>query len=772
MVSNAANSTGEELLKGFIKGRIIDASTEEGVPYASIIIAQDGKTVGGNITDTDGRFIVKDLQEGNYLLTVQFMGYESKSLPVSVGKKADQNVGLIKIKPSDKVLDGVTVSSERIKVQQQLGKKVVNITPELIAGNTNIAEVLQQIPDVNIDGDGKISLRGESNVRVLIDNKPTQLSAEEALKSLSPELVDRIDVITNPSAKYDPEGLSGIINIITKKNNIKGFNGATRLSLGTNDKYMGGMNFNYRVNKFNFFVEANAAKRRFVNEKGFTRTFDNTENVLSQNQTVGENSGFQQYKIGTDYFIDSVNTLSFYYQYFKWQQEGKNPFEQNLEDAQNKSTILGNSTSKNVNEGHQFDLNYRRDFKNGFLESDLWAMDGHGQFSTSNSQHEHGGTGTLNQRNSNFFTFQIFVPSFDYTLNINKKHKVELGYKGEYLDAFSNSENFNGSELHQFGYDYNGAISGLYSTYSTQINKLQLQAGLRAERASQTGIIKKEGQDTPFTYSYNSLFPSLTIVEPLNKKSTIGFSYSRRVRRPNIDQIAPFEVYSDPQNVQRGNPNLKPSFTNSLELSYNLNGEKYSLSVSPYTRLGNDVIRSYSFFDEQLQANVSTFDNLGSVQTYGLSLSGDVTLFKWWTTSGGVDLTHIDFNDTTYNIPNRPNMNTNFKWNNTFTLPAKFKLVTNANYSGYNYGLQNTSDPAYALTMTLSRNILQNKGNLSLRAQNIVYSGYRNHVYGLGFEEENFYIGEQPIYTVNFSYRFGNMKIAGRKRKINTQGGL
>ncbi|GJM61901.1 TonB-dependent receptor domain-containing protein [Persicobacter diffluens] len=769
----ANNEPEHAAVKGSLKGKLIDPTTSEPIPYATISLQQEEKNITGGISDESGNFVIKNISKGKYEVLFQFMGYETHQLTLDFVKGSmNINLGEVGLSPSKKLLEEVTVEGQRVKIEQQLGKKVVNITPELAAGHTNISDVLQQVPDINIDGEGNISLRGDSNVRVLIDNKPTQLSPAEALKSLPPNLVERVDVITNPSAKYDPEGISGIINIITKKNRIQGFNGMVRGGVGTGDKYNGGMNFNYRVGKFNVFAEANFSKERWNHERGFERTFEESGALLKQDQEIFRNQGFQQYKGGLDYFIDSVNTLSGYYQYFKWESTSNQPFTQSLEQA-GLPTIFrnGKGFSENMNEGHQFDLNYRREIKDGYLETDLWYMDGHGFFNSANTQKDETG-GVVSQNNNNLFTFNIFVPTLDFSKNISEKAKIELGYKGEYTDAFSNSTNNNGEENVDFGYDYYDMISAVYTTFSTQIKNMEVQAGLRAEHALQQGTIQLSEGDTPFTNEYFSLFPTLSLQQKLGEKANLGFSYSRRVRRPNIDEIAPFEVYENPQNIQRGNPDLKPSFTNSMELSYGYRPEKFTISTSAYVRLGNDIIRSYSFFEEESQANVTTSQNLGSVETYGVSVSGDVNITKWWNLSGGIDLTHIDFNDTTYTIPNRPDLNLSAKLNATFMLPWNLKIIANGNYDGNNYGLQNVSNPFYAMSMTVSKDILEKKGNISFRAQNLIYSGWSNNVYGLGFHEENYWNSENPVFYLNFSYRFGNMKARGRKRSIHTQKSL
>lgn len=771
----------EPLAKGVVTGKLIDQDNNNPVGYASVaILDADKRSITGAMSDENGEFSMNKIPLGKYVLVVQFIGYENYSEEIELTtKKSKIDLGEIVLVSSVEQLEEVEITGEKSFIENRIDKKIINVSEAMIADGNSTSEILNTLPEVNVGADGTISLRGDSNVRVLLDGKPSQMDINQILQSLPADAVDRIEVITNPSSKYDPDGLSGIINVITKKDALKGFNGNFSLNGGSNNKYSGFVGLNYRVEKLNFFAQSYMSSNQWDNERKLYRDYtDNTINNLNQYENINDDNGFRNVKLGMDYFWDSTNTSTFAYERWRWESDAFSEFTNEYmegEDVVRSNFQLGKNY--NLAQGDQFNFNHRKEFEKGNLEIDLFANIGEADISPQNAQRIGGGEWqqiSTNNNNANWFFGQVGV---DYDQQINDKSSFEVGYKGQMTDAEMRVQNINyvSDDTLAYTYPYLEQVHAAYGSYSLQLGKTRIKAGLRAETALMEGKITNSTlSDTTYTIDYQSLFPSLHVQHKLSDKNTIGVSYSRRIKRPNVMQLLPIEMSSNPQSVMVGNPGLQPSFTNSMELSYGFMGSAISFNSAFYVRHSTDIIREIVEYDKDRDLTIMTFRNLGESMTGGMSLSSNYNMLKWWEWNGSVDVYYLDIQDENeeYTIPSDATpINWSAKLSTKITPIKTLTLQLMGRYTAKNYDAQRITDPRYSMDLAIKKSVLNHKGSVSFKINNLLYSGEQRTSYGDGFIEMTDFQQENPVYRVSFSYAFGGQFQGRQKRKLQSGGG-
>ncbi|MBB6462002.1 outer membrane beta-barrel family protein [Flammeovirga kamogawensis] len=743
--------------KGQIIGGIINAQTSEAVGYATVsVLDNQGKIIGGVLSGDKGNFTIKDVYYGTYELRIQFIGYEMYK-KVIVVDKSTLNIGTVKLAVSTKQLDEVVIQGDKMMIERTIDKNIVNVTPEQASGNS-VSEFLNKIPEISVDSQGKISLRGESNVKILIDGKMSQMDITQVLQSLPASSIDKIEVITNPSAKYDPEGLSGIINIITKKNTMEGFNVGLYTEVGSRQKNNNYVGLNYRVKKFNFFASGNYGANRNEFDGTLDRTNYENNSVLRQDIDKVNRGEYHKIKVGTDYFLDSTNVITFYFEQNKYETT------QNvLTRERSEYDVLDRSYLSSKEDSYTFSLNHQKQFKKGSLETDITLNTG-----------EFDLVSNVNDDYSNLtggnFTFQAY--KVDYSQAINDKSAFDVGIHSQTIGANLLMDIKNPIGNNGYNYDYRESINSAYSSYSLKLGKFSMKAGLRAEMVNISADIIEDGKEN-YTIDYKSLFPSLHLRQQLNDHNNLGLSYSRRIQRPKISQLLPIEIAINPVSILVGNPELQPSYTNSISMDHSFYKNKFSFTTSVYFRHSTDVITSIANFDNERNITVNSYENLGVTKTGGLSLSSNYQIVKWWKIDGGINVFYLDVQDETYTIPGEKSpFNFSGKLNSSITLPKGFVFNLSGRYASIQYNAQVISDTNYALGMSIQKRILKNRGTLTLKVDDFVNSGFGSTVYGDGFEDRTYTLGEVPIYKISFNYDFGGQFKGRKNRKLHTKGGL
>lgn len=775
--------------KGKLKGTVIDSENKEGLEYATISVYKTGedRLVTGTVTDMYGHFKFENLEPGNYYLVVAFLGMNDQKIEnISIKNEEENiNVGKITMSPTSKNLSEVEIVSKRAPVEYMIDKKVITVDRQITASSGSAVEVLENVPSVKVDVEGNVTLRGSSGFTVLVDGKPTVLDPSDALRQIPASTIENIEIITNPSVKYRPDGSSGIINIITKKNHLDGLSGIVNLNAGMYGAYGGDLLLSYRFKKLNVFAGANYNKRTrpgtSISERE-TYSLDSTFFVYSKGnrdrQWVGQNI-----KAGIEFDATQNDFFSLGGTLGKWNMEGNsgllytewtNPesVTDNYSSVEN-SFRGGNYYELNAayqhkfpnKKGHQLNFNANYQFRNAdeYSESKLTDADG-----TLNN-------GKMNVETGPGTELDLKV---DYTLPVREKDKFEAGFesrndisedktelyflnpeKGEFViqPEFSHLTNY---------YENIYAVYGLYAGY---FNQFGYQLGLRSEYTNRT--IESSGEPE-FVLDDWDYFPTVHLSYDLPKDMQLMASYSRRIDRPRGWELEPFITWQDEFNVRQGNPDLLPELIDSYDASFLKKFDKGSFSTDVYFKVThNKSERVQSVFIENVIMN--TVQNVGEDYSLGAEFLFNYTILKWW---------EIDFSGTyyyykivgeLYDAPfERTSNNWNSRFNNTFTAWKDLQIQLNSSYNSGSVTAQGTSSGFYQFDAAAKMSFLKKTLSATLQVRDIFGTALREYVSrGEGFYTYNKYQPNAPMISLTLSYRFNNYRQSKRGNN-NGDGGM
>lgn len=798
-------SDGSRPAIGILKGKVIDGSTSQPIEYGTIAIlsARDSALAGGTITDPSGNFRVEQINAGRYMVRVQYMGYENLVINDVFFKPSspEVNLGTIKLKPASSTLQGVEITAEREMMVSNLDKKIINVDKSIAAVGGSAVDVMQNIPSVTVDVEGNVSLRGSSNVTILIDGKPTglaEISSGDLLQQIPASSIESIEVVTNPSVRYEAEGTSGIINIVLKKRSLQGLNGLVSLTGGTNslrnngllifDRYNTSINLNYRKNRFNVFAGYDNRLGTFKSTGNTERNTTNDEisTRLLQDQEMKNERNMHNLNTGFDFLLNDANTLSFNYQLRKMSfisigDNRSTTYFQNDEIIRDFNRF--SESERNIN-SNNYTFSYKRNYKTKGKEltADFMIVD--------------------NSMDGNQDTRQVeFTPGFDpdspalqYSKSENSNRmymaqanyaqpflnggRIETGFKSTItnltmrnsLSDFSYPENrwiLNEDAANNF--DYFEQLHAVYGIYSTSFNKIKVQAGLRAEQLiSESDIIQANDK---FDLSYLSLFPSVHTVYELSKTQQMSVSYSRRIRRPDNRQLNPYVDYSDSLNIRYGNPKLKPEFINSFELGWSNYWGKNSVNSTVFYRYTTGVIDRIVFLlDDGVTA--TTFENLTSSKAYGIELIGNKELTPWFKTNANVSIYRsiIDGSEITGLEKAVGNMWT-AKLNLTFVPFKNASLMLAGNYRSPEIEAQERDEEVYFADVAFRYDFWKNNASVSLRVSDVFNSRrFDSETWGENFTIQSSRRMETRVAYLGFSYKINNYK-RQRERESNQNNG-
>ena len=756
---------------GVITGKVVDQATKQPLPYVNIIIKDAAKKIiTGGITDDNGLFSIKNIPEGNSIVEVQFIGYKTFSKPVTVSRKSSKvNLGVISLEEDSTTLDEVEIRAETSSVTQKVDRKVINVGKDLTSAGATASELLNNVQSVSVDSQsGNISLRGNENVRVLVDGKPTNIPASELLKQIPSTSIKSVELITNPSAKYNPEGMSGIINIILNKNANMGFNGSinTGVEAGHYVRYNASTNMNYKTGKVNFF-----GNYGFNGGDRYNFGYVNRPGVNNQDFVFTNDNESHLFKIGADIYLDDKNTLSLYttQNWFDSNASGRAIITDNngdlIEHSPNTQTNESHNQAYNVNfkhdfekEGHniEFEANFSKNDTPSFLENRFLENSQPDYFNDIN-----------NKRKSTLL-------NLDYTNPISKNGKLELGleYRVNNTDNtnLTTQANFNNSS---FSYDRD--IYSAYANYGHKFGKLTMQLGARLEQYKIKGVFNQEGEPTEtVTDDIFSVYPSAFLTYNPSEKNQFQLSYSKRVDRPGIQQVNPIREWSTPLITSVGNPDLVPQFTNSVEFNYTRKIKGGSITLGSFYRNINDVINRATYKDPS-DANdvrqILTFANFDDTDAYGLEFSANYKIAKWWRANASMDYySQKQFGTTDLSDPNAPTTEVktdifNARISNSFTVSKKLRLQLFAMYRGPREDIQWNVDPMKMVNIGANYSILKGKGNINLRVNDIFNDMRFKFNSERPFVQNGRFKWESRTAYIGFNYRFGGGKNKARSRK-------
>jgi len=780
---------------GMISGVIIDQNTKQALPYVNVVIRDaNNQILTGGITDSKGKFSIKKIDEGTHTVEIQFIGYKIYRKEVTfTSKNSSHKLGTVYLEEEASEIDEVIVRAELSTVTQKIDRKVVNVGKDLTAAGATASEVLNNVQSVSVDSQtGAVSLRGNENVRILVDGKPTNISPAQLLQQIPSTSIKSIELITNPSAKYDPEGMSGIINIILNKNANIGFNGNVNVGLtrGVNTRRNGSLDLNYKTGDVNFFLNygGNGGQRDYdgvVNRYFETQDGQSITPDIIQDFKFNSDNTSQLLKVGADIYLNDKNTLSFYttQNYFDDLSEGTTKISKD-----NVLDIDSYLKSNSKNTSRTYNLDYKIDFekKEHSLEFEITYSKNDSPEDAISKEFLNTSDFTSNYTDDIQNDYRNHLFNLDYTNPILENTKLELGLEAR----INKTENDRKTTQHDFVYDNSGQriVEGdwyrtirkpnssfeydrnIYSGYvnlNQKINDFSMQLGARFEQYEVEGEFNKGDENAKYTDEIFSVYPSMFFTYTPTKKHQFQLSYSRRVDRPSIRQVNPIREWSTPLISSFGNPNLKPQFTNSFEFNYTKTLEKGSLTFGTFYRRVNDNISRVLNKDPlDIEKVELTYFNTESNDRYGLELSANYRFYNWWSVNASSDL-YVQKETGVADGDNLEitNNSLNFRIANSFTATKKLKFQLFAMYRGGGESLQFEIEPMWMINTGASYNVLKGKGTITFRV-NDIFKGMRfNFKSKVPYIQDGEFNWESRTAYLGFSYRFGSGKNKAKRRK-------
>jgi len=765
-----------------------------------LFLEKDSSLIAGIYSDSEGKFLFDKLVLGTYYLKFSFAGFlakRSESLTITSNLKV-LNLGTISME-LDKTLQigQVDVVGQASILNAGIDKKVYNVAEDMSVKGGTANDVLKNIPSVDLDQDGRIMLRGDGSVTVLIDGRPSSLSGgngKTLLDALPAGSIERIEIVTNPSAKYDPDGTSGIINIVLKKNKLKGFNGLLNANLGSGNfkggnVADGGFSLSYRNSFFNIYGSYNGRYLDgYRNNTSYIRqTFINDSiSILDQNRTGTDLNAGNTARFGVDFTLKNRRSISFSSTGSNGRRDRTGDLWNGVKDSNEALLSLGRRESYDPSQQHNYDFNanFKQDFKDSRGSFILDANQSIGMEAIQGYylQRYYGidsvlnGSLPLNQRLFNQEKNNITSIQADFIyLWPAKLMRSEFGAKTIIRDQEVNtySETYDYSNLSYFEdtlanflYRYNEKIFSAYAIFGQQLKKFKYQGGVRIEKAYQ--IPNLVSDSIKIVNDYFNFFPSAHLKYALTPKSEIGLSYSRRITRASSGDLNPFTAYSDPFNLRRGNPYLQPEFINSYDLAYSSEGTKLNFSAAIFYRhTVNAISRIKVFYDDNSSA--VTFANIGQSHSFGTELIASYKPTKWWRNTLSTNINYIQYQTSNANW-NRNGFNWNVKyigsvdfWKKTATLQL------NVNYIAPRITVQGTAQRRGSVELSFDKKFNDGKWTVGARVSDI-------------FNRQGFYmeVNQLNIYQVSefkwltrrvyltIAYKFGKLEM-GNKSKVSGQ---
>ncbi len=758
-----------------IKGVVLDSLSDLPVEYANVIItkANEKDVISGAVTDKDGKFMIKDVTFGKYDLKITFIGYNTKIVKnvVISPKNMAINLNKIYILPKTLVKSEIEVKGQRSLIENHIDKQVVNVE-QSPASNGTVIDVLRNTPSVNIDSDNNISVRGKSGVTILIDGKP-MLSDNKMLEQMPAGMVDRIEVVTAPSVKYDPEGNSGIINIILKKNNQNNYNGRIFGSASNQEKYSATVNMNYKYNDFNLFGD-------FAQYKGIGKgNGEMNRQNFNNNSTTYYNGFFKNnykynsgsYKIGVDYNFDDFNSITTYFSYDSRIADFNN--NGNSRNYINQNILLNTIDFTQKGERNNYDKKYSLFYKHKFddegheLTSDFFYNYNNGD-DNNNSVYNYSYDPLLNIQKTNTYTDNYYlIYKLDYTNPNFYNGKLESGVNYTYRDKISDYrflENYQSlddlSDRNKVSnlFEYIENIGAVYSTYTYSIDTATtFQAGLRYEIVRNNANQKTSA--IKFDKNFNDVYPSFYLSRKLNDYNTVKFSYNKRVTRPNLFAINPFKTINRLM-INEGNPKLEQVYTHNFELSYNLNYFIAYANVTAYYNYSKGNIERFStMLNDSVQ--YTSWINLSKQKNYGLSFGAGGPLAQWLMMNFYVNVFHNQNYGNFYN----EDLNSDYtSWNMNYFAMVRLPYEFDLNFSIYynpGYKSQKVKTPNFTFSyLALKKTFLDKKLTVTLNVSDLFNSmKFVNEQYGSNFNSKMYY---KPTTTreisISLTYNLNNFK--------------
>ncbi|MCK0130918.1 TonB-dependent receptor family protein [Flavobacteriaceae bacterium F08102] len=777
-----------------IKGKVLDKETKEPLEYATIVLTPiNGGAVTGGLTDSAGNFKI-EVDKGVYNISIEYLSFKSYKLQ-NKQLDTDFDMGTISLEIDSETLDEIELIAEKTTVEIKLDKKIYNVGKDLTVRGGTVSDVLDNVPSVSVDVEGNVALRGNDNVRILINGKPSGLvglNSSEALRQLPADAIEKVEVITSPSARYDAEGTAGILNIILRRSKLQGLNGSVTVNTGIPTAAGISGNINYRVGDFNFFTTSgysykNSPGKSFTDKEFFgiapTPSTFLREDKETKRIRKGLNTNF-----GIEWYLNESTSItgSVFYK-----------------DSNNENNTTTNS--KFTNTDGQINLSQRFDPE---LEDDKtiqyslnidkkFKKEGHSlvadfQYENSNEDENslinEGGL-DIERVNTDENQERILAQT-DYVLPLGENSQFEAGYKGNFntLDTDYAVE-FRNETTNEFELDenisnrliYKEYVNAFYTQYGAKINKLSILLGLRLENTKVT--INQVTTNDKNVKNYNELFPTINLGYEINEKQSITLGYNRRLRRPRSYFINPFPSRSSTTTIFQGNPNLDPTFSNAVDFGYLNRLGKITLNTSIYYQHSTNVI---SFVEEPtgVMAQLPNGDevpeirrfplNLDSSDRYGFEFTLTYNPTRSWKMDGNFNFFESNTKGENSLGENLDNKNTSWsaKFNNKLTLPGQIEWQTKLSYRGPQEDAQNKRKGIFSTDLAFSKDLFNEKASLALSVNDLFNSNKRaSEIFAPTFRGTSEFRWRQRSINLSFTYRFNQKKKQQQRPKFDMDDG-
>lgn len=769
---------------GAVHGTVVDSASNAPLEYASVAIYhQESNTlVNGAITDHAGYFNI-EVPYGNYYAEISFLGFATIRLPAFAldQRNPARPLGKILLQPTQDMLNEITVRAEKSTMELTLDKKIFNVGQDLANSGGSASDILMNIPSVAVDPEGNVRLRGSDNVRILIDGKPSGLvsfKGGSGLQQLPASMIERVEVVTNPSARYEAEGLGGVINIILKKETNQGFNGSFDVIGGHPDNYGLAANVNYRHRKVNFFINYSIAYR---DQPGFSRLYQevygNHETLLLQQSNEASLSGLNNnIRGGIDIYFTEKSILTGSYLFRR--SDAKRITDILYRDYLNTLTNpIGYNTRRQdedeVEPNSEYSLIYKKIFTGKghelvaeakFLDNWEYSDQTFTEFSFAPNGTERPELAKL-QKSINDEWEKQWLFQADYVKPISREGKVEAGVRTSFRnmvnDFLVTQRNASGVFEPLPGLDnifqYDENIMAAYGILGNKTGRVSYQAGLRSEWTDVKTTLKETNDVNPRKY-YN-LFPSAHVTLNLRNEHNLQFSYSRRIRRPYYNDLSPYMTYSDERNFYSGNPDLDPEFSHVMEIGHVKYFERGSLSSSIYSRSTADKIDNIRQVDAD-GISVTRTENLRSENAYGLEVASTFELTRWWKWDANLNFFYADIDGTNIQSSFR---NTTYSWfarqTSRINLPHGIDFQLRTNYEAPQKTVQGRRKSLFYNDVSLSRDIMKRNGTINLTVLDLFNSRkFRSIAEGETFYTDRTNQFRRRQINLTFSYRIKQTK--------------
>ena len=782
-----------------IKGRLIDKDTKQVIDFATVSLFDKSskKPLKAVTTNDKGVFLISDIKNGTYTLKVSFVGYKTLEFPVFVTEKTPVvDLKTLQLSTDTKTLKAVEVIGQKSQMRFEVDKKVFSVDQNISAAGGSASEALQNIPSVDVDNEGNISLRNNSNVEVWVNGKPSGLTADnraQILEQMPAGSIESIEVITNPSSKYSPEGSAGIINLVLKKDRQAGYYGSVSVGANTFGGVNGSANINYNSSMIDAYANAGIRYMRFNNSSDtYRESWQGGDTTILNQKNKGDMNRLGLFlRGGLTYHATRRDDIGL--SFMGMFGSGNSNTTLTSKDGQNALTRERWSQEDGTHNNWGFTLDYTHIFSKNHdlrLSANYFQMDMDNKTDFTQNSLTRGTWLRSAQKQDGDNTHQRWEFQADYSNQISDRFKIEAGYKGNINSRKDNVYTMEGPDMEHLkpqeslnnDFTYKENIQALYGTFSGKVDNFSFQAGLRGEYMYYKTESRPWNVQSPDrTREYWHLYPSLFLSYSLPKGNELQFNYTSRVNRPRGRQINAFRNVTDSTSISYGNPNLNPEFAHAIELNYIKNWDAHTLSASLYYRKTNDVIQQVRYFEEPVM--YSTYENVTKMQNAGLELVAKNRLLKFLNLTTTVNMYYQKLNGFDYTYIDNAGIGStmhyegenNFTWNArmmaNLILPKNFSAQITGNYNAKQIVAQGERRPNYSLDAGIRKSFFSRKFSVALSGRDLLDSRARKNIsWGDNFYQKSRSRWGGRSVSLTLTYMFGkngNNKPKPEKRQDN-----